>query len=166
MTNDMYIKSDIQKSREAEAQRVKRAVRKAKGLCPTCGKYPLGIKTFNCIKCTNRLNTYHQQTRDSVKLAAFNKYGGVICKCCGETEPLLLTIDHINEDGASHRRAIFGYTEKRKGRGTGGNMYRWLKSHNYPEGFQVLCFNCNAGKHLNHGICPHQVVLKKAMVAG
>jgi len=26
-----------------------------------------------------------------------------------------------------------------------------------PAGFQVLCFNCNIGKQLNDGTCPHQL---------
>ena len=26
----------------------------------------------------------------------------------------------------------------------------------FPEGFQILCFNCNAGKHRNGGRCPHE----------
>jgi hypothetical protein len=25
----------------------------------------------------------------------------------------------------------------------------------FPAGFQVLCFNCNQGRRLNHGVCPH-----------
>ena len=34
-------------------------------------------------------------------------------------------------------------------------IYIWLKNNNFPEGFQVLCFNCNCGKARNKGICPH-----------
>lgn len=26
------------------------------------------------------------------------------CKCCGETEPIFLTLDHINDDGSAQRR--------------------------------------------------------------
>ncbi len=25
-----------------------------------------------------------------------------------------------------------------------------------PEGFQVLCWNCNLGKYYNGGVCPHR----------
>ena len=34
------------------------------------------------------------------------------------------------------------------------DTYRWLKNHNYPEGFQVLCYNCNLPKGV-YGVCPH-----------
>lgn len=73
-------------------------------------------------------------------------YGGYRCACCGETEPLLLTLDHINNDGARHRRQL------------GGSMplYQWLRDNNYPPGFQVLCASCNLGRHRNGGVCPHQ----------
>ncbi len=27
-------------------------------------------------------------------------------------------------------------------------MYTWLKAHDYPDGFQVLCFNCNQIKEM------------------
>ncbi len=58
-----------------------------------------------------------------------------------------LTIDHINNDGAAHRKEI----------GEGGtNFYRWLRKNNYPLGFRTLCWNCNCGcrklKVLNKGI--------------
>ncbi len=44
-----------------------------------------------------------------------------------------LSIDHINGGGSKHRKELGG---------GGTKFYRWLKKHNYPEGFQVLCMNC------------------------
>lgn len=76
---------------------------------------------------------------------AFAAYGDR-CVCCGETEPLFLTIDHINNDGAKHRKEI-GQR----------NFLLWLSRNNYPPGFQTMCINCNLGKHRNKGICPHEV---------
>jgi hypothetical protein len=70
--------------------------------------------------------------------------------CCGETEPLFLTLDHINGGGNKHRREI-----KESGKGS-GSFYEWLKRNGYPPGFQVLCQNCNVGKWRNGGVCPHQ----------
>ena len=79
---------------------------------------------------------------------ALRAYGGYKCACCGTTIREFLTIDHIENDGNAHRKAIgFNY---------GASFYRWLKQNNYPPGFQVLCYNCNYGKHRNHGVCPHQ----------
>jgi hypothetical protein len=75
-------------------------------------------------------------------------YGGYICACCKETEPDFLSIDHINNDGALHRKSLFG-TGK-------GSIHGWLIKNNYPPGFQVLCMNCQIGKAKNNGVCPHQ----------
>jgi hypothetical protein len=48
-----------------------------------------------------------------------------------------LTIDHPNDNGAEERRKLFG-TRLR----AGAPFYRWLKKHNFPDGYRVLCFNC------------------------
>lgn len=74
-------------------------------------------------------------------------YGGV-CVCCGESEPNFLTFDHIYNDGASQRR-------RGKFRNGIGSIARYLKREGYPEGFQILCYNCNCAKGF-YGMCPHQ----------
>lgn len=84
-------------------------------------------------------------------LAYYSK-GVPKCSCCGETEILFLHIDHINGDGANHRREMV----KEQGYISGGNnLPYWLKKKGYPNGFQVLCANCNLGKRLNKD-CPHK----------
>ncbi len=121
------------------------------GLCAYCGKNPKG-RTLACNPCLTkrwRKGEYSREKAQERKLLTFQAYGGIFCKCCGETNPIFLTIDHVNNDGAEHRRKIHG-------RRDGGNIYSWLKAHRFPPGFQVLCFNCNHGKYLNRGICPHQ----------
>ena len=52
------------------------------------------------------------------------------------------TVDHVN-----------GY---KSGPRAGLPLYQWLISNNYPEGFQILCSNCNQGKRRNHNVCPHE----------
>lgn len=86
-----------------------------------------------------------------IKDVVFQKYGGYVCACCGETEPKFLTIDHINNDGASQRA---------KDKEHGKNLCRWLFKHNFPSGFQVLCMNCNLGKSRNAGVCPHKTSIR------
>jgi hypothetical protein len=87
---------------------------------------------------------YYYRLQDEAIVA----YGGYRCACCGETEPMFLALDHINNDGNEHRKLIGS---------TGGHkLYKWLKDNHYPAGFQVLCMNCNHGKHRNGGICPHK----------
>ena len=56
-----------------------------------------------------------------LKLEVIMHYGG-ICACCGEDCFEFLQIDHINNDGANHRREI--------GRGS-SVIYRWLIRNNY-----------------------------------
>ena len=77
-------------------------------------------------------------------------YGGYRCNCCGETEHTFLSIDHVDNDGYKHK----GPHGRRY---AGLSLFSWLKKNDYPDGFQVLCHNCNIGKHLNDGVCPHQV---------
>ena len=79
---------------------------------------------------------------------AIEAYGGA-CKCCGESEPAFLTIDHIDGGGNAHRRTL---TADGSIAGS-SNFYRWLKNQGWPEGFQLLCHNCNFAK--SHGGCPH-----------
>ena len=80
-------------------------------------------------------------------------YGGK-CACCGETEYKFLAIDHINNDGASHRKLISN--NKPRWKIGGAKICRWLKKHNYPNGFQILCHNCNMAKGF-YGKCPHHI---------
>lgn len=91
-----------------------------------------------------RQNSARQVRWRRIRLEALTHYGGV-CACCGEVDTRLLTFDHIDGDGHLHRAEI-GTTP----------LALWLRSNGYPAGFQVLCWNCNCGRHFNGGICPHQ----------
>ena len=39
---------------------------------------------------------------------------------------------------------------------SGYMTYKWLRKNGFPPGFQVLCMNCQHGKRMCRGICPHQ----------
>jgi len=86
-----------------------------------------------------------------VRRLAFQAYGGPKCACCGEEEDYFLSLDHIEQDGNAHRLTV----GKRKDWG-GHHLYRHLKQRGYPAGYQVLCFNCNHGRRMNGGVCPHK----------
>lgn len=88
-----------------------------------------------------KLNTYYRLRHEAI-LA----YGGYRCACCGEEEPLFLTLDHVNNDGSKQRRRF----------GSGSRFYLRLRRNGYPPGCQVLCYNCNCGRHRNGGVCPHK----------
>lgn len=94
----------------------------------------------------NRAHTY-QAYRKNLRRKAVAAYGGK-CVCCGESHPAFLTIDHINGGGTKHRAEI----------GKGNATYKLLRRQGYPEGYQILCWNCNCGKSANGGVCPHKEV--------
>lgn len=80
-----------------------------------------------------------------IKREVFAHYGSK-CACCGESIFEFLSIDHINNDGAAHRKEL---------KMTGMGFYRWLRRNSYPPGYQLLCLNCNLAKGW-YGICPHK----------
>jgi hypothetical protein len=95
-----------------------------------------------CHDCTKAVarETYRRQRERILKA-----YGGA-CACCGETEPAFLAVDHKDGGGKQHVKALGGATA----------FYRWLVAESFPSGFQLLCHNCNHGRHNNGGVCPHQ----------
>ena len=73
-------------------------------------------------------------------------YGGV-CLCCGEEEKTFLQLDHINNDGHLDRRV----------HKTSCKLFARLKAAGWPKDrYQLLCANCNFGKLMNGGSCPHK----------
>ena len=85
-----------------------------------------------------------RQVRAWKKGLVIEHYGGV-CSCCGETEQMFLSLDHINGGGTKHRKELGKY---------GTAFYAWIIKNDFPEEFQVLCYNCNLAKGF-YGICPH-----------
>ena len=116
------------------------------GRCIDCGNKALK-KFSKCRSCFDRHNASRALRRNEVKLEIMAHYckGKIKCQCCGEHEVKFLVIDHKDGGGTKHRKEI----------GRGASIYPWLKNNNYPKGFQVLCANCNHGKAINGGICPH-----------
>lgn len=83
-----------------------------------------------------------------------NAYGNK-CNCCGETNPLFLTIDHVNNDGYKARQK--NAKGKRQSEFS-GMYYKQIIKANFPKNLQLLCWNCNCGKHRNGGVCPHKTI--------
>lgn len=107
-----------------------------------------GAKEKSNIKSKAR---YHR-----LKQLVIAAYGGPRCACCGVHHEEFLTIDHVNNDGKEHRSLLSGGDPDGNLHGNTGRLFAWLRSHNYPEGFQILCYNCNFGRAKNGGICPHK----------
>lgn len=114
------------------------------GLCPHQGPPP-HIATHTGKKPTQKRDLTLQKAKHrELRRAAILAYGNK-CNCCKEELFELLTIDHVNNDGAEHRKEL-----------NGESIYSWLHKNNYPQDgrFQVLCHNCNYAK-AKYGGCPH-----------
>ena len=67
------------------------------------------------------------------------------CACCDENlSHKFLTLDHKNGRKSMGHSPNFG----------GKDLYNWAVKHKFPDGLQVLCWNCNEAKE--YGDCPHQ----------
>lgn len=109
------------------------------GQCRHCGKTP-EPGTSKCASCKKVGRNWLLRQKATVIAA----YGGK-CECCGEKEPTFMTIDHINNDGAEHRKSM-----------KTNRIHSWLIKNGFPkQGFRLLCFNCNMGRRVNGGVCPH-----------
>lgn len=90
-----------------------------------------------------------QNWRWRIRLEVIRAYGGK-CVCCGEATAEFLTIDHIDGNGAEHRKHL------PRSKQSGAGFYLWLREQGYPkDNYQLLCMNCNFAKG-HFGTCPHQ----------
>jgi len=111
------------------------------GLCVHCRKYPPIENETLCLVCKKKNAIVGKDNRIKQKLTVLQHYGGK-CKLCDAMDMAVLSIDHIDGGGTRHRNQLLRQ---------GTTLYRWLVKNNYPEGFQVLCFNCNMKKYLTGG---------------
>jgi hypothetical protein len=105
-------------------------------------------KYYRDRECTEERREYQRKHRKEyarrLKNQVLEAYGSC-CVCCGETNPGFLSIDHVNGGGREHRRSVGG----------GVMLYLDIIRRGFPAEFQIQCFNCNLGRNLNGGICPH-----------
>lgn len=143
--NPEWYREYYNKTKDRQRARTKKYYlkRKAEG---TVGIRITGEKRGEKCRRPNYFKELYRRNRQ----ACLDAYGGK-CTCCGENTYEFLCIDHIANDGKQHRLTLT------KG---GDSIYRWLKRNNYPDGFQVLCHNCNLAKAF-YGICPHQKKINK-----
>lgn len=91
----------------------------------------------------------HSKKTQALKYEVFSHYskGRPKCACCREDASLdFLTIDHIKG-----RKLGKNKVDNRRG----ASLYSYLKRNDYPKGYQVLCWNCNAAKFV-YLVCPHK----------
>lgn len=103
-------------------------------------KTAFGLVTENCRECYKKYKRIIDKIeRITIRIRLLYHYSNGVIKCanCEEKYYEMLTLDHINNDGKQDR-------EKR-----GMFNFQWqLYKNNYPEGIQVLCFNCNIKKEI------------------
>ncbi len=122
--------------------------------CYSC-KLDLPVESFSPkhrglqYKCKDCRAFDERQRNRQAKSEVFNAYGGR-CNCCGEIETIFLTIDHILPCKGGRNRSHLDL---------GAGLYKRLRREKYPEGYQLLCFNCNFAKS-RLGKCPHQLCIK------
>ena len=90
-------------------------------------------------------NLISLEYNDNIKaevLAHYGFEGALQCSYpdCTVTDPAMLTLDHVNNDGAEDRL--------RGRKWTGVPLYGVLKRDNYPSGFATLCCNHQNKKEL------------------
>lgn len=91
----------------------------------------------------NKMKQWHIKYHEALKIEVFSHYskdGGLECARCGVIDIDVLCLDHINGNGGGRIR-----------RG-GWLLYRQLRKQGFPEGYQVLCANCNLKKQLREDI--------------
>lgn len=137
---------DEHRKHQLELQ-TKRAKTRMEGkICVYCGKKP-SVTSMHCDQCRKKVNSFRTVYRERQVEAVLDRYGRV-CICCGEAEPMFLTLDHKDGKGNEHRRL-----EHSDMYGVLARIFR--KSGTWPENFQILCYNCNSGRWRNGGQCPH-----------
>lgn len=90
-----------------------------------------------------------KEYQQKLKYEIFSHYSKGIpkCDCCGESIIEFLALDHINGGGA----------KSRKNHGNTYRYYLWLKNNNYPNGYRILCHNCNQATSWGR-VCPHKLL--------
>lgn len=123
----------------------------SKNLCPKCRNTAPVVGRQLCQKCLNAANKAAKECYKRLRKEVIAAYGGS-CKCCGEDTFEFLVLDHVHNDGASHRKLL------KIGRGAANRsstILNWAKKNRFPDILQILCANCNMAKQCS-GKCPHK----------
>jgi len=129
-----------------ECIRCKNRARPGKTLCSKHAKYQHDVYRNDYERNPEKHLAAGKFQRDRLRREVIEHYGGK-CACCGEKQFEFLTIDHTNGE-ASVQRAKTGKEP------SGSRLYQYLKRNGLPEGYRVLCSNCNMAMSI-HGQCPH-----------
>lgn len=152
-------------SLQLKKQRARRRQRRlAAGCCVACGK-PAKLERTRCELCLQKESkrhkdkaklsktiltrrNWHSKLRQQVIAHYTNGTFRCMCPKCPIVGIEFLTLDHVDNDGNTHREKVKG----------GVPFYRWCIKNNFPASIQVLCWSCNCAKqYYGNGTCPHNL---------
>jgi len=124
---------------------------------------PKGKKVRKNYASTFNAKTLSKNIRDDARLKILKVYSKRLsnsnipcCNCCGEKSYLeFLALDHIagkKQMDSELELVKLEYSSKLKGL----RLHKWIIKNDYPDGFQILCHNCNNAKGF-YGKCPHEM---------
>lgn len=130
--------------RKKEKRKAKRLMYEEFGLCTRCGAERDKEHLKQCATCRGLMKKATLKNYRKLRQSVFDHYGNS-CECCGENEPAFLAIDH--GPGAPSRNA---HPDQEF------NLTKWVVDNGFPEGFRILCHNCNMAVRWGR-TCPHQI---------
>ena len=101
-------------------------------------------------KCKDAQSAYNRLKYQRLRATVIQAYGGR-CACCGESCTSFLTIEHTLNDGAQERALGL----------RAAKLLNYIIRNGFPPTYSVACFNCNSGREVNGGVCPHKEALWK-----
>ena len=127
---------------------------KGKATAKAYNRSSIGKARFKKFKDKPETKAKRVNQREKLKLEVFSWYSKFhsnsdipCCRCCKESNHIeFLQVDHVL--GKKH-------LPEKEEKLHGTYLHKWLKQHDYPPGFQVLCANCNFAKGM-YGKCPHE----------
>lgn len=118
--------------------------------CPICNQFKNRFSGGMCTVCYGQSRVEYNNSVKEERKYYKHKLLQLLCSkdvpecmCCGEKVELFLTVDHIQNDGFLDGRSRSNYK-------------KILLEQNIKDKYQVLCWNCNCGKNINGGVCPHK----------
>ena len=87
-----------------------------------------------------------------LKTTVYNHYSNsnphCMCPGCCVDNVRVLCLDHINGGGTKHRKEVSR---------SNASYWRWFIKNNFPDGYRILCHNCNHS-YAVYGECLHDQV--------
>jgi hypothetical protein len=87
------------------------------------------------------IRSKNKQVNERLETIYWYSNGEMKCNICGNTHYEFLAIDHIDNNGYIHRQS--GELKRYS-----NDLSKYLIANNFPEGYQILCHNCNQIKRI------------------